>query len=236
MDRLFLSKETKMPYSMTGFGRAEKIFATRKYSVELKSVNSRYCDLNIRMPRLFNFADAAVRKQITDSLTRGKVDVFINYQDTASESETVTVNEGLVKAYSDAAAKIADVSGRPDDLGVARLASYPDVLQVSQTSVDEDMLGAELAETVAEALDAMKAMRKREGDALAENILGKICTLAGIRDEIEERPRRSSKATGQSSPPGWMSSLLPSRRNSTMRADSRQRWLFSQTSVPWMKS
>ena len=187
MDRLFLSKETKMPYSMTGFGRAEKIFATRKYSVELKSVNSRYCDLNIRMPRLFNFADAAVRKQITDSLTRGKVDVFINYQDTASESETVTVNEGLVKAYSDAAAKIADVSGRPDDLGVARLASYPDVLQVSQTSVDEDMLGAELAETVAEALDAMKAMRKREGDALAENILGKIGTLSGIRDEIEER-------------------------------------------------
>jgi uncharacterized protein YicC (UPF0701 family) len=137
LDRLFLSKETKMPYSMTGFGRAEKIFATRKYSVELKSVNSRYCDLNIRMPRLFNFADAAVRKQITDSLTRGKVDVFINYQDTASESETVTVNEGLVKAYSDAAAKIADVSGRLDDLGVARLASYPDVLQVSQTSVDE---------------------------------------------------------------------------------------------------
>lgn len=187
MDRLFLSKETKMPYSMTGFGRAEKTFATRKYSVELKSVNSRYCDLNIRMPRLFNFADAAVRKQITDSLTRGKVDVFINYQDTASESETVTVNEGLVKAYSDAAAKIADVSGRPDDLGVARLASYPDVLQVSQTSVDEDMLGAELAQTVAEALDAMKAMRKREGDALAENILGKIGTLAGIRDEIEER-------------------------------------------------
>jgi len=176
-----------MPYSMTGFGRAEKTFATRKYSVELKSVNSRYCDLNIRMPRLFNFADAAVRKQITDSLTRGKVDVFINYQDTASESETVTVNEGLVKAYSDAAAKIADVSGRPDDLGVARLASYPDVLQVSQTSVDEDMLGAELAQTVAEALDAMKAMRKREGDALAENILGKIGTLAGIRDEIEER-------------------------------------------------
>ena len=176
-----------MPYSMTGFGRAEKIFATRKYSVELKSVNSRYCDLNIRMPRLFNFADASVRKQITDSLTRGKVDVFINYQDTASESETVTVNEGLVKAYSDAAASIAGITGRTDDLGVARLASYPDVLQVSQTSVDEDMLGAELSETVAEALNAMKAMRKREGDALAENILTKIATLADIRDEIEER-------------------------------------------------
>ena len=103
MDRLFLSKETKMPYSMTGFGRAEKIFATRKYSVELKSVNSRYCDLNIRMPRLFNFADAAVRKQITDSLTRGKVDVFINYQDTASESETAAPKEssGAERAASE---------------------------------------------------------------------------------------------------------------------------------------
>lgn len=187
MDRLFLSKETKMPYSMTGFGRAEKIFATRKYSVELKSVNSRYCDLNIRMPRILNFADTAVRKQITDALIRGKVDVFINYQDTSSECETITINEGLAKAYSDAAANIAAITGREDDLGVSRLASYPDVLQVSQTAVDEEVMGRELADTVAEALAGMNAMRKREGDALASNILTKISTLAGIRDEIEER-------------------------------------------------
>ncbi|MBQ4191522.1 MAG: YicC family protein [Clostridiales bacterium] len=176
-----------MPYSMTGFGRAEKIFATRKYSVELKSVNSRYCDLNIRMPRILNFADTAVRKQITDALIRGKVDVFINYQDTSSECETITINEGLAKAYSDAAANIAAITGREDDLGVSRLASYPDVLQVSQTAVDEDVMGRELADTVAEALAGMNAMRKREGDALASNILTKISTLAGIRDEIEER-------------------------------------------------
>jgi len=187
LDRLFLSKETKMPYSMTGFGRAEKIFATRKYSVELKSVNSRYCDLNIRMPRILNFADTAVRKQITDALIRGKVDVFINYQDTSSECETITINEGLAKAYSDAAANIAAITGREDDLGVSRLASYPDVLQVSQTAVDEEVMGRELADTVAEALAGMNAMRKREGDALASNILTKISTLAGIRDEIEER-------------------------------------------------
>ncbi|MCR5614951.1 MAG: YicC family protein [Saccharofermentans sp.] len=176
-----------MPYSMTGFGRAEKIFATRKYSVELKSVNSRYCDLNIRMPRILNFADTAVRKQITDALIRGKVDVFINYQDTSSECETITINEGLAKAYSDAAANIAAITGREDDLGVSRLASYPDVLQVSQTAVDEEVMGRELADTVAEALAGMNAMRKREGDALASNILTKISTLAGIRDEIEER-------------------------------------------------
>ena len=176
-----------MPYSMTGFGRAEKIFDTRKYSVELKSVNSRYCDLNIRMPRLLNFADTQVRKQITDSLIRGKVDVFINYQDTSASSEAVTINEGLAKAYSDAAASIAALTGREDDLGVSRLASYPDVLQVSQAAVDEEVMGKELADTVAEALAGMMAMRKREGDALASNILTKIATLAGIRDEIEER-------------------------------------------------
>ena len=176
-----------MPYSMTGFGRAEKIFDTRKYSVELKSVNSRYCDLNIRMPRLLNFADTQVRKQITDSLIRGKVDVFINYQDTSASSEAVTINEGLAKVYSDAAASIAALTGREDDLGVSRLASYPDVLQVSQAAVDEDVMGKELADTVSEALAGMMAMRKREGDALASNILTKIATLAGIRDEIEER-------------------------------------------------
>ena len=182
-----MNLEARMAHSMTGFGRSEKFFDTRRYSVEIKSVNSRFCDVNIRMPKVFNFADAKIRKLISDTLVRGKVDVFINYQDTSSECETITINEGLAKAYSDAAANIAAITGREDDLGVSRLASYPDVLQVSQTAVDEDVMGRELADTVAEALAGMNAMRKREGDALASNILTKISTLAGIRDEIEER-------------------------------------------------
>ena len=110
---------------MTGFGHGELVSEDFRITVEMKAVNHRYCDVNIKMPKKLNFIEADIRNTLKKTIKRGKVDVFINYQDTASESETVTVNEGLVKAYSDAAAKISDVSGRPDDLVVARLASYP---------------------------------------------------------------------------------------------------------------
>ena len=93
-----------MAHSMTGFGRGEKVFDTRHYSVELKSVNSRFCDINIRMPKLFNFADAAIRKLISDTLVRGKVDAYISFEDDAEGSSEVIVNTSLVKAYSDAVA------------------------------------------------------------------------------------------------------------------------------------
>ena len=176
-----------MAYSMTGFGRGEKVFDTRKYTVEIKSVNNRYCDINIRMPRMFNFADTRIRKQITDRLVRGKVDVFINYVDSNSEAEAVTINTGLVKAYSDAALQIAKMTGRVDDLGTARLAMYPDVMNVSQTRVDEDMLGDELVAAVDAAIDGMLAMRKREGDNLLKDILGKIDKLQELRDQTAQR-------------------------------------------------
>ncbi len=91
-----------MAYSMTGFGRCEKVFGSRRYTVEIKSVNSRFCDINIRMPRIFNFADGQIRKLITESLVRGKVDIFINFDDSENQSSEVILNEGLVKAYSGA--------------------------------------------------------------------------------------------------------------------------------------
>ena len=90
-----------MAYSMTGFGRGEKIYDTRKYSIEIKSVNSRFCDISIRMPRMFNYLDTDVRRIITDRLLRGKIDVFINYEDQGESGQTVTVNTGLAKEYSE---------------------------------------------------------------------------------------------------------------------------------------
>ena len=117
-----------MAYSMTGFGRGEKVFDTRKYSIELKSVNSRFCDISIRMPRIFNYLDGDIRRVITDRLLRGKIDVFINYEDQGEAGQTVTVNTGLAKEYARAAKEIADLTGREDDFGVARLATMQDVL------------------------------------------------------------------------------------------------------------
>ena len=175
-----------MAYSMTGFGRGEKVFDTRKYSVELKSVNSRFCDINIRLPRLFNFAEVEVRKIITAKLVRGKIDCYINYDDTDGAGQTVTVNAGLAKAYSDAAKVLAEVSGRDDNFNATNLAGFQDVLSIEQRTIDETRALEELTETLNAAIDGMLAMRKREGDALCENILSKVDSLEKLRNEILE--------------------------------------------------
>ena len=175
-----------MAYSMTGFGRGEKVFDTRKYSVELKSVNSRFCDINIRLPRLFNFAEVEVRKIITAKLVRGKIDCYINYDDTDGAGQTVTVNAGLAKAYSDAAKVLAEVSGRDDNFNATNLAGFQDVLSIEQRTIDETRALEELTETLNAAIDGMLAMRKREGDALCENILSKVDNLEKLRNDISE--------------------------------------------------
>lgn len=175
-----------MAYSMTGFGRGEKIYDTRRYTVELKSVNNRYCDINIRMPRLFNFADAKVRKLISDELVRGKVDVFISYDDSTSAATEVVVNEGLAKAYASAILKISHVTGIESDLSSSRISNYPDVLTVKQNQLDEDAIYAELESAIKEAIDGMKQMRLVEGNNLCEDILSKVDELSRLRDEIAE--------------------------------------------------
>ena len=178
-----------MAYSMTGFGRGEKVFDTRKYSVELKSVNSRFCDINIRLPRFFNFAEVDVRRIITERLVRGKIDCYINYSDTDGADQAVTVNAGLAKAYSDAAKELAAACGRDDDLTVSKLTGFQDVVSVEQRTIDEARALAELTETLNLAIDGMLAMRKREGDNLCANILSKVDSLEKIRNEIAEHAR-----------------------------------------------
>ena len=96
---------------MTGFGRGEKVYDTRKYNIEIKSVNSRFCDISIRMPRIFNYLDGEVRRVLGDRLLRGKIDVFINYEDQGEAGQSVTVNSGLAKEYSEAAKAISAVTG-----------------------------------------------------------------------------------------------------------------------------
>lgn len=154
--------------------------------MELKSVNSRFCDINIRLPRFFNFAEVDVRRVITEKLVRGKIDCYINYSDNDGADQTVTVNTGLAKAYSDAAKQLAEASGREDDFKVSELASFQDVISVEQRSIDEDRALAELMETLNAAIDGMLAMRKREGDALCSNILSKVDTLESLRNDIAE--------------------------------------------------
>ena len=176
-----------MAKSMTGFGRSEKVFDTRRYSVEIKSVNSRFCDINIRCPKLFNFADAVIRKTISDSLTRGKVDVFINFEDSGESGSEVTVNRALALAYSKAMEQIAELTGRADETSVSRIGMFPDVLSSRQVQLDEEVLSAELDSALREALEGMNAMRSAEGAALVTDLMRKIEYLETLKNEIADR-------------------------------------------------
>ena len=176
-----------MAKSMTGFGRSEKVFDTRRYSVEIKSVNSRFCDINIRCPKLFNFADAVIRKTISDSLTRGKVDVFINFEDSGESGSEVTVNRSLALAYSKAMEQIAELTGRADETSVSRIGMFPDVLSSRQVQLDEEVLSAELDSALREALEGMNAMRSAEGAALVTDLMRKIESLETLKNEIADR-------------------------------------------------
>ena len=176
-----------MAHSMTGFGRCEKIFGTRRYSVEIKSVNNRFCDISIRMPKLFNFADARVRKLVSDVLVRGKIDIFVSYEDTSDDSTEVLINDGLVKAYSDAVTKISELTGRSNEINAARIAMFPDVFVTKQVVINEDNIYNELEATIRAALDEMQGMRSNEGAHLVSDIIDKINSLEKIRDEISDR-------------------------------------------------
>lgn len=176
-----------MAYSMTGFGRGEMLFATRKYSAELKSVNSRYCDINIRMPRILNFTDNLVRKMITDRLGRGKIDVYISFDDSESASCEVVTNLALAEEYSQAIKGISEKTGRTDDLTATRLAQFQDVLSVRQKGVDEDSIASELCQTLDLAIDGMLEMRKAEAKVLCEDIFAKVDLLEGYHTTISKR-------------------------------------------------
>ena len=202
-----------MAYSMTGFGRGEKVFDTRKYSIEIKSVNSRFCDISIRMPRMFNYLDTDIRRVITDRLNRGKIDVFVNFKDQGEAGQVVTVNAGLAKGYSEAAKAISAVTGREDDMGVERIALFQDVLSVTQKEIDEEATAKELMEALNLAVDGMLEMRKREGDNLVNTILAKVSSLETIREEVVTRSPAVVEAYRQK---------LSARINEILTSDQRE--------------
>ena len=202
-----------MAYSMTGFGRGEKVYDTRKYNIELKSVNSRFCDISIRMPRMFNYLDTDIRRVITDRLIRGKIDVFVNFEDQGEAGQVVTVNAGLAKGYSEAAKAISAVTGREDDMGVERIALFQDVLSVTQKEIDEEATAKELMEALNLAVDGMLEMRKREGDNLVNTILAKVSSLEAIREEVVTRSPAVVEAYRQK---------LSARINEILTSDQRE--------------
>ena len=172
---------------MTGFGHAEKVTKQQKITVELKSVNHRYLDLNIKMPRKFNMLEGQVRNLMKRYMQRGKVDVFITYEDYTGGNVALKYNHDLAAAYLGYLKQMSEEFGLENDIRVSTLSRYPEVLTMEQVPDDEEHLWEILSAALEEAAKKFVASRETEGNHLKEDLLGKLDYMTELVDFIEER-------------------------------------------------
>lgn len=173
--------------SMTGFGRCETVTDEYKISVEMKAVNHRYLDLSIKMPKKFNYFEAGIRNLLKRYIQRGKVDVFINYEDYTENKLCLKYNGALAAEYVDYFARMERQFGIPNDMTVSVLAKCPEVLVMEEIPEDEEHTWKILSETIEEAAKRFVETRVAEGENLKNDMLGKLDYMTGLVDDIEER-------------------------------------------------
>ena len=173
--------------SMTGFGRFESVTDTRTISVEIKAVNHRYLDLGIKMPKKFNFFESAMRGLLKDYIQRGKVDVFVTYEDYTEEKVSLKYNSSLAAEYMDNFKKMAEQFGIDNDVKVSMLARCPEVLSMEQVPEDEDQMWALLSEALKHAAENFVETRVREGENLKNDLISKLDNMLSLVDFIETR-------------------------------------------------
>lgn len=179
--------------SMTGYGSAKGSVEGQEITVELKSVNNRYLDCSVRLPRNFLFAEDTVKQAVSAGVSRGKVDVFVSAQASQDSGTVVSVNEELARGYRDAVARIAETLRLESGLNAFSLARFPDVLTVERRELDKDKAAAALSEITAKAVEEFNAMREREGERLRRDMLGKLETIERLVSVVEERSPQTVK-------------------------------------------
>lgn len=173
--------------SMTGYGAAKGEAAGLSLGVELKSVNNRYLDVSVKLPRALMFAEEPMRAAVAKHISRGKVDVFVTADAAASDSVEVRVNEALLRGYIAALAKAADDFGLANDMSLMGVCRLPDVLSTERRELDADELTAGLLEILERALAGYDAMREREGEKLRDDVLGRLDEIERLTALVEER-------------------------------------------------
>ena len=173
--------------SMTGFGRCEVQKDSRKFTVELKSVNHRYLDVNIRMPKKLNFFETAIRSLLKSYANRGKVDIFITYEDLSQAQVSVKYNAALAGEYLKYLKQMEEEFGLENDVRVSTLSRYPEVFTMEEQSEDEEELWNGLKEALEGAFAQFVETRKTEGENLKKDILSKLDILSEQIGFIEER-------------------------------------------------
>ena len=173
--------------SMTGFGRAEAVTKEWKITVELKSVNHRYLDLNIKMPRKLNLFEGQIRNLMKTYMQRGKVDVFITYEDYTAGSVALKYNRGLASEYMNYLKDMEEEFHLKNDITAAMLSRYPEVLTMEEQPVNEDELWSRMEGPLNEACRKFAEAREREGENLKKDLLLKLEGLDQMVSKVEER-------------------------------------------------
>lgn len=173
--------------SMTGYGRSEKITAIGKCTVEIKSVNHRYLDLSIKLPRKFNSFESNIREVLKDYIQRGKVDVFISYENYSAESVNIKYNREAAAEYMKYFALMEEEFDVDNDIRVSTLARMPEVLTMEDENVNEDEAWKLLKETLLEACDAFVVSRIKEGENLRTDLLQKLEVMKSNVELIEQK-------------------------------------------------
>ena len=171
---------------MTGYGRAVETVNGREFTVELRSVNNRYLDCSVRLPRMLSFAEDAVKQAVKASISRGKVDVFISVRSEAGDEVQVTLNQSVLKSYLAAMHQMVDEFGVADDISVSAVSRLPEVFVIEKPQVDEDQLLADLMGVVGKALEGYDAMRCAEGEALDRDLRSRGQTILELVAQVEE--------------------------------------------------
>lgn len=173
--------------SMTGFGRCEVSENNRKFTVEMKSVNHRYLDVNIKMPKKLNFFESAIRNELKNYIQRGKVDVFISYEDFSENNVSVKYNKDAAAAYFQYLNQMAEDFNLDNDVRVSGLSRYPEVFSMEEQNIDEEELWKELQKALSGAASNFVETRIAEGENLKNDLIAKLDGMLVHVDYISQR-------------------------------------------------
>ena len=173
--------------SMTGFGRCEIQSGEKKFTVEMKGVNHRYLDVNIRMPKKLYFFETAIRTYLKKYIQRGKVDIFVTYEDLSEGQMSLKYNEALASEYLDYFRQMEEKFGLENDVRISALSRYPEVFTMEEQDVDEEEMWNGLREALDGACVQFVSARETEGEKLREDLIGKLDDMKAVVEKIEER-------------------------------------------------
>ena len=173
--------------SMTGYGRGEAVLHGRPITVEVRSVNNRYLDCTVKLPRIYVFAEDAIKAAVQSHISRGKVDVFITIGPSESGDVSISVNRPVADGYYAALCALRDAYGLKDDISVSLMSRFQDVFLVEKTQEDLEAVSADICSVLELALRDFDAMRLREGEKLGQDVLSRAAAIEGLVSKVEVR-------------------------------------------------